>query len=183
MVNPLTGLIGGANILLYTALYTPMKRYSIVNTWVGSVVGALPPVMGWTACMNTIDPGALVMAAILYAWQFPHFNALSWSVRKDYNRGGYKMMALSHPDLCKRVALRYSLALIPICTAAPLCDLTSWWFAVDSLPVNGYLLFLAWKFYQDANYKTARKLFRFSLFHLPLIMAFLFINKKWTENN
>nr|QFP40043.1 protoheme IX farnesyltransferase [Halisarca dujardinii] len=184
LVNPATGLLGGLTILLYTTVYTPMKRFSIANTWVGAVVGAVPPVMGWTACVGEVNPGALVMAAILYAWQFPHFNALSWSVKGDYAKGGYKMMALSHPELCKRVALRYSLLLVPICTAAPLCDLTTWWFAADTLPVNGYLIFLAWKFYKDANFKTAKKLFYFSLVHLPLLMGFLFINKKsWQSSS
>ena len=64
-----------------------MKRLSIVNTWVGSVVGALPPLMGWAACTGGIDAGGLVLAGILYSWQFPHFNALSWNLRADYSRG------------------------------------------------------------------------------------------------
>ena len=183
-VNPLTGLLGGINILLYTLVYTPMKRWSVANTWVGSVVGAIPPIMGWTACTGDIHSGALVMAAMLFAWQFPHFNSLSWSVRGDYKRGGYKMMAHTNPALCKRVALRYSVAMVPICMAAPLCDLTTWWFALDTLPINIYLTYLSWQFYRDANFKTARKLFRFTLLHLPLIMAFLLINKKsWVTHS
>ena len=64
-----------------------MKRLSILNTWVGSVVGALPPLMGWAACTGGLDMGALVLAGILYSWQFPHFNALSWNLRADYSRG------------------------------------------------------------------------------------------------
>lgn len=64
-----------------------MKRLSILNTWVGSVVGALPPLMGWAACAGGLDAGGLVLAGILYSWQFPHFNALSWNLRADYSRG------------------------------------------------------------------------------------------------
>ena len=64
-----------------------MKRLSILNTWVGSVVGALPPLMGWAACTGGLDTGGLVLAGILYSWQFPHFNALSWNLRADYSRG------------------------------------------------------------------------------------------------
>ena len=64
-----------------------MKRLSILNTWVGSVVGALPPLMGWAACTGGLDAGGLVLAGILYSWQFPHFNALSWNLRADYSRG------------------------------------------------------------------------------------------------
>ena len=80
-------LTGAATLILYTSVYTPMKRLSIVNTWVGSVVGALPPLMGWAACTGGIDAGGLVLAGILYSWQFPHFNALSWNLRADYSRG------------------------------------------------------------------------------------------------
>lgn len=80
---------GMANIFLYTSVYTPLKRVSILNTWAGSVVGALPPLMGWAACVGTLNPGAFVLAGILYSWQFPHFNALSWNLRADYSRGMY----------------------------------------------------------------------------------------------
>lgn len=68
-------------------MYTPSKRYHIANTWIGSVVGAIPPLMGWTAATGGLSLGALPLAAILYSWQFPHFNALSWNYRPDYSRG------------------------------------------------------------------------------------------------
>lgn len=177
-VNPLTAGLGFATIVLYTAVYTPLKRMSIINTWVGSVVGAIPPMMGWSACMGSLSPGALVLPAILYAWQFAHFNALSWGLRGDYSRAGYRMMAVTNPDLCKRVALRYSIATIPICTLAPFCDLTTWLFAVYSFPINFYLVYLAWKFYQDSDYKSSRRLFRYTLIHLPLLMTLVLVEKK-----
>lgn len=178
LVNPLTASLGVANFLLYTSVYTPLKRISIVNTWAGAVVGAIPPLMGWAACTGTLEPGAAVLAGVLYVWQFAHFNALSWGLRGDYARAGYKMMSVTHPELCKRVALRYSVATIPICTLAPACDLTTWLFAVDSLPINICLVYLAWRFYRDADYKSSRRLFHYSLLHLPIIMALLLINKK-----
>ena len=178
LVNPLTAMLGLANLFLYTTLYTPMKRISIANTWVGAVVGAIPPLMGWAACTGSLDPGALVLAGILYAWQFAHFNALSWGLRGDYSRAGYRMMAVTDPALCKRVALRYSIATIPLCSMAPVCDLTTWLFAIDALPVNLWLVYLSWRFYRDSDYKSSRRLFQYSLFHLPLLMALVLINKK-----
>jgi heme o synthase len=60
-------------------------------------VGALPPVMGWTACTGDLGVGAFVLAGLLYAWQFPHFNALSWNLRPDYSKAGYRMMSVTHP--------------------------------------------------------------------------------------
>ncbi|KAL5473233.1 hypothetical protein EMCRGX_G027690 [Ephydatia muelleri] len=178
MVNPLTALLGAANILLYAAIYTPLKRFSIANTWVGSLVGAIPPLMGWVACTGHLDAGAFVLAGLLYAWQFFHFNSLSWGLRADYSRGGYQMAAVTDPDLCRRVALRYSLAMVPICVLGPVLGVTSWWFALDSLPLNVWLAYLGWSFYRDADFKSSRRLFHFSLFYLPLLMGLMLINKK-----
>lgn len=98
-VNSLTGTLGIANLFLYTCIYTPMKRYSILNTWVGSIVGAIPPLMGWAGCSGNLEVGAWIFAGLLYAWQFPHFNALSWNLRPDYSRAGYRMMAVTDPGM------------------------------------------------------------------------------------
>ena len=101
-INPKEKLIselhflGASTLILYTTVYTPLKRLSIANTWVGSVVGALPPLMGWTACTGTLDPGALILGGILYSWQFPHFNALSWNLRADYSRG--RLIQVKFPE-------------------------------------------------------------------------------------
>ncbi|XP_064624251.1 protoheme IX farnesyltransferase, mitochondrial-like [Lineus longissimus] len=177
-VNPLTAGLGAFNLILYTLAYTPMKRVSITNTWIGAVVGAIPPVMGWTACTGSLDIGAVLLGAILYSWQFPHFNALSWNLRPEYSRAGYRMMSVVNPGLCKRVALRHSAAMIGLCTLAPILDVTTWTFAVDSLPLNLYFTYLAWRFYKQGDSNTSRKLFRFSLVHLPALMLLLLISKK-----
>ncbi|KAJ8037378.1 Protoheme IX farnesyltransferase, mitochondrial [Holothuria leucospilota] len=178
LVNPLAAGIAASTWLLYVCAYTPLKRVSIVNTWVGAVVGALPPMIGWAACTGGLDYGALLMAGFLYCWQFPHFNALSWNLRSDYSRGGYCMMATTDPALCRRVALRHCLGLIGLSTLAPAIGLTTWTFAVDSLPLNAWFSYLGWRFYEDADSKSARKLFLFSLLHLPVLMLLLLISKK-----
>ena len=113
-VNPAASMLAVTNLILYTSIYTPMKRLSILNTWVGSVVGAIPPVIGWVSATGTLDVGALVLGGILYTWQFPHFNSLSWNLRQDYSRAGYRMMSVTDPELCKRVALRYKKRLLKI---------------------------------------------------------------------
>jgi len=176
--NSLTAALGAVNLLLYTCMYTPLKRHSIVNTWVGSVVGGIPPIMGWAACTGELSHGALLLGGILYAWQFPHFNALSWNLKNDYGKAGYKMMAVTHPELCKKTALRYSLSLIAMSSLAPVCSVTSWTFALDSLPLNGYLVYLAYKFYEQGDSASSRKLFRFSLIHLPALIMLMMISKQ-----
>ncbi|XP_050314499.1 protoheme IX farnesyltransferase, mitochondrial [Anthonomus grandis grandis] len=177
-VNGVTTALGLANLLLYTSVYTPLKRISILNTWVGSLVGAIPPLMGWAACAGSLDLGAFLMGALLYSWQFPHFNALSWNLRPDYSRAGYRMMAVTDPALCRRVALRHTVAIQVFSMAAPLVDATNWWFVLESTPLNLYFIYLAYKFYKDSSSATSRKLFRFSLIHLPLLMFLFLINKK-----
>ncbi|PWZ02019.1 hypothetical protein BCV70DRAFT_235655 [Testicularia cyperi] len=176
MVNPLTALLGAANIVLYSFTYTPMKRMSIGNTWVGAVVGALPPLMGWAACTGTLhlatDLGAWSLAALLFAWQFPHFNSLAHTLRAEYARGGYRMMAVTDPALNRRVSLRYAVALLPICTLMmPLSGIVSpVTFAVLSTPMNLLMAHAAWRFYREGTVKTARWCFWVSLIHLPAVM-------------
>ncbi|XP_064584768.1 protoheme IX farnesyltransferase, mitochondrial isoform X1 [Zonotrichia leucophrys gambelii] len=177
-VNPLTGALGAFNIFLYTCCYTPLKRMSIANTWVGAVVGAIPPVMGWTAATGSLDAGALLLGGILYSWQFPHFNALSWGLREDYSRGGYCMMSVTHPGLCRRVALRHCLALIGLSAVAPVLNITTWTFPIISLPINLYISYLGFRFYRDADRSSSRKLFFCSLWHLPLLLLVMFTCKK-----
>ncbi|XP_061565008.1 protoheme IX farnesyltransferase, mitochondrial isoform X2 [Cololabis saira] len=177
-VNPLTGFLGALNILLYTCCYTPLKRLSISNTWVGAVVGAIPPVMGWTAATGCLEPGALLLGAFLYSWQFPHFNALSWNLREDYSRGGYRMMSVTHPAMCRRVALRHSVALIGLAALGPLLDVTTWTFPLISLPINLYISYLAFRFYHAGDRGSARKLFFCSLWHLPMLLLLALTCKK-----
>lgn len=134
--------------------------------------------MGWVGCTGQLDTGAWILAGLLYAWQFPHFNALSWNLRPDYSRAGYRMMAVTNPALCRRTALRYTGVITALCVAAPLLDVTNEWFALESLPLNGYFMYLGYKFYQKSDSQSSRKLFRFSLLHLPAIMLLFLLNKK-----
>eukprot|EP01135_Chromosphaera_perkinsii_P000679 Nk52_evm7s148 gene=Nk52_evmTU7s148 len=179
LVNPVVAGLGVSNIALYSLAYTWMKRSSVANTWVGAVVGGIPPVMGWAAQTGGFvqEPGAWLLGFLLYAWQFPHFNALSWNLREDYCRAGYRMMAVVNPALNGRVALRYSLLMIPCCTLAPFIGLTDWWFALDSFAANAAMSLLAWRFYRDSNQKTARKLFFASIIHLPIVCSLLMLHK------
>ncbi|XP_036307808.1 protoheme IX farnesyltransferase, mitochondrial isoform X1 [Pipistrellus kuhlii] len=182
-VNPLTGALGLFNIFLYTCCYTPLKRVSIANTWVGAVVGAIPPVMGWTAATGSLDAGAFLLGGILYSWQFPHFNALSWGLREDYSRGGYCMMSVTHPALCRRVALRHCLALLVLSATAPALGVTTWTFPAIALPINLYISYLGFRFYVDADRKSSRKLFFCSLWHLPLLLLLMLTCKRPTDRD
>lgn len=92
--NPLTAILGASNLLLYVGPYTLSKTRSEINTWIGSVVGAVPPLMGWTAATGgEIAAEPVLLGAYLFLWQFPHFFSLAWLHREDYARGGFKMVS------------------------------------------------------------------------------------------
>lgn len=177
LANPLTAFLGALNLVLYAGVYTPLKRSHIACTWAGAVVGAIPPLMGYAAATGTIDSAALCLAAILYSWQFPHFNGLSWNLRGDYSKAGYRVMCVTNERLCRVTSIRHSLALVGLCSVvAPLTNLTTITFALDSLPVNAYMCWLAYKFYSAPDASNSRRLFFYSLFYLPLIMILMVVS-------
>ncbi|PNS21955.1 Protoheme IX farnesyltransferase, mitochondrial [Sphaceloma murrayae] len=210
-VNPTTAILGATNIGLYAFVYTPLKRISVVNTWAGAVVGAIPPLMGWTAAgghyltttslpstsvlTNLKDEmtallftpaatGGWLLAALLFAWQFPHFNALSYPIRHEYKNAGYKMMVSFYPKLNARVALRYSAAMLPICAGLTYAGITDRGFLVTSTMLNGWMLREAWRFWRTgggetaAAAKAARALFWASVWHLPLVLVLAMCQKR-----
>ncbi len=194
-VNPTVAILGGLNIVLYSWIYTSLKRKSIINTWVGAIVGAIPPLMGWAASNSLLLPAAWMLPLLLYAWQFPHFNALSHNIRNEYNNAGYVMTAYTNPQLNARVALRYSLAMFPICFGLSYFGVTDWIFPFDSGLLNLWLSYWAYKFWkqQKINYKLgnnggtsqgkqlanvyARKMFWGSIWHLPGVMVLAMLHK------
>lgn len=195
-VNPTVSALGLANIGLYAGVYTPLKAISSANTWVGAVVGGIPPLMGWAAAAGETavkdgswrelllasdgsSIGGWLMAAILFAWQFPHFMALSWPIREEYKAAGLRMMAWTNPARNARIALRYSLVFIPLCLSLCAAGVTEWSFAVTSLPVNLWLAREAVRFWQYQGYKgSARGLFWASVWHLPAVLMLAMLCKK-----
>lgn len=174
-INPLTAALGLANIVLYSGIYTPMKRVSIVNTWVGSIVGGIPPLIGWTACTGTLhlatDLPGWTLAALLFAWQFPHFNSLAHTLRREYARGGYRMMSVTDPSLNRRTSLRYAISLLPICSVLlPWTGVVHWSYAILSAPINLALVYASYGFWKHDGDKAARQCFWVSLIHLPAIL-------------
>ncbi|KAI1730690.1 ubiA prenyltransferase family domain-containing protein [Ditylenchus destructor] len=171
--NSLTSGLGLLNLVIYACLYTPMKRYHIGCTWVGAINGVIPPLMGYTAATGRLDMAALTLGAILFSWQFPHFNALSWNLRGDYSRAGYQVMCVTNEELCRKTTLRHAFALMGLCSVvAPLTNLGTPSFALASLPLNLAMVYYSYKFYRQPDSQSAKALFRCSTFvYLPLIMV------------
>ncbi|KAL2174830.1 UbiA prenyltransferase family-domain-containing protein [Thermothelomyces heterothallicus CBS 202.75] len=195
-VNPTVAFLGAANIALYAGAYTPLKRLSAVNTWVGAVVGGIPPLMGWAAAAGESATGdgtwrellfasdgsslgGWLFAGLLFAWQFPHFMPLSWGIRDEYKAAGLRMLCWINPAMNARVALRYSLIFFPLCLGLCAAEVTEWSFALTSLPVNAWLVREAIKFWRYEGHKgSARSLFWASVWHLPVIMVLALAQKK-----
>lgn len=183
-VGAIPATLAGLNILLYAALYTPLKRMSVINTWVGAIVGAIPPVIGWVAGGgHLLSFSTLGLAGLLYCWQFPHFNSLSWKYRGDYSRAGYCMASVLNPRLSLNSALRHALATIPCCALLVFGDnsLCNGFFLVDSTIVNLILVILSTFFWWRPSKSTAKRLFFYSLWHLPILLALMIIHKKKKE--
>lgn len=193
-VNPTVAFLGALNIALYAGVYTPLKRISAVNTWVGALVGGIPPLMGWAAAagqsamgtgewqellLGQQNIGGWLLATLLFAWQFPHFNALSWPIRDEYKAAGYRMLAWTNPRRNGRVALRYSLLLFPICVGLTWAGVTDQAFVVTSSVVNVWMAREAWRFWRLEGHKgSARGLFWASIWQLPVVMVLAMAQKK-----
>lgn len=184
--NPLTAALGAFNIGLYALVYTPMKTRTEWNTWAGSVVGAIPPVMGWTAATGALmAPEAALVGTALFLWQFPHFFALSWRLRKDYARGGFKMIPCQDASGVRTadLVMKYSKYLAPLPVLSSVAGLTSYMFAVEGSLVNAYLLYLSSKFKAQPNDGNAKKVFMCSLWYLPVVLGcMVFHSKNWLSD-
>jgi len=184
--NPITATLGMGNLVLYAVPYTLSKTRTEMNTWIGSVVGAVPPLMGWTAATGTIDSiDPLLLSSLLFLWQFPHFFALSWMYKSDYARGGFKMVPCADPtgQRTAKLITKYSIYLFPLPIVAALCDVTSWMYAVEGSGINALLCYKAFRFGQDKSNNNAKDVFKTSLWYLPVALAlFVFHSKRWKEN-
>ena len=178
-VNGLTALLGAATLVSYIAVYTPLKRTTTLNTVVGAVPGALPPVMGWTAAHGAVGPQAAVLFCILFFWQMPHFLAIATMYRRDYAAGGFKMLPVVDESLAitGRQIVLYAAALIPITLMPTLLHMTGViYFAIAVLLGLGYLTF-GIAAAASRERVDARRLFFASIIYLPVLLATMVTDK------
>jgi protoheme IX farnesyltransferase len=175
LVNPLTGLIGAITLGLYVFLYTPLKRHTSLNTVIGAIPGALPPVMGWVAVRGSIDVAAWILFAIVFLWQFPHFLAIAWMYREDYARAGLKMLPVLDREggMTARQMIGYSLALVPASMAPSVMRLTNQAYFFGALLLGLAFLAFSIAFALAPATDRARNVLRASLVYLPTLFAFM----------
>jgi protoheme IX farnesyltransferase len=178
-INLLTAALGLLTIFLYLAVYTPLKPRSHINTLVGSVVGAIPPMMGWTAVTNSIDSGAWALGSILFVWQIPHFLALAWMYRRDYAAGGYKMLPIADESgqQTARITVVWAFLMLPASLSIVWLRLAGFAYGAVSVVAGLWLIWLAFKFLNDKKDQSSRKLFFASITYLPIVLLVMVIDK------
>src|SRR6266436_3804537 len=184
-LNTLTGTLALVTAFVYLAAYTPLKRISPICTFVGAFPGAMPGVLGWTAIRGRLEWGTLVLFAILFVWQFPHFFSIAWLYREDYEKGGIKMLPVVEEDgrSTARRILVYSIALIPISLLPSFMGMAGKIYLVGALVLGFAMLyfgirlaFLNLPLAAARSKARARHVLQASVIYLPLLFALMMGN-------
>ena len=174
-VNLLTCVIGAVTLVSYIAVYTPLKRVTSLNTLVGAIPGALPPLMGWSAATDTLAPGGWALVSILFFWQLPHFLAIAWMYREDYEKAGFRMISVGKsggPDT-GRFAVISCIVLLPAALSPWLLGISGGIYGVGAVVLTVFFGGLSWKFLCKLTKDSARRLFYYSLLYLPLLLGLM----------
>lgn len=179
MVGGVASFLAALSIVLYTAIYTPLKRVTYHNTVIGAVPGALPPLIGWAAAAGTLPTEAWTLFAILFFWQLPHFYAIAWMYRDDYKNGGFRMIASDDP-LGERIAVRISgqiLALIAASLTPVIWGMTHRAYFFIALALGITFLAGGLVMSRSKTRESARGLLLVSVIYLPLLLGALMLAK------
>jgi protoheme IX farnesyltransferase len=183
--NPLTGLLTFLTSLAYLAAYTPLKRVSPICTFVGAFPGAMPGVLGWTAARGQLEWGTLILFAILFVWQFPHFFSIAWLYREDYASGGIRMLPVVEEDgrSTARRIVAYSLILIPLSVLPCVFGMAGRIYMVGAVILgmalfyfSARLAFLKMPLTSPRSKMLARHVLQATVIYLPLLFALMMGN-------
>lgn len=188
--NLLTGTLTLLTALGYVGIYTPLKRITSLNTFIGAFPGALPPLIGWTAIRGVIEWPAVALFAILFVWQFPHFMAIGWMYRDDYRHGGIRLTATQQPigDAARNTvvqALFYAVLMIPVSLWPAWLGVTGVGYSVAAVLLGvgylGYTIRFARVLRDPSAPETrglARDLLRASVIYLPLLLGAMILDAR-----
>jgi heme o synthase len=178
-VNLLTSVLGAVTLVSYLFIYTPLKRVTWLNTLIGAVPGALPPLMGWTAARGELSGEGWALFAILFFWQLPHFFAIAWMYRDEYAKAGFKM--LSNVDANgKRTAeqsVSNTLALLAVSLCPFVFKMAGTTYLIGAIILGAGFLWCAIQFSRQLTLTRAKQLFFASIIYLPLLLALMVWDK------
>ena len=178
-VNLLTSLLGAITLGTYVFVYTPLKRVTWLNTAVGAIPGALPPLMGWTAATNNLTGAGWCLFAILFFWQIPHFLAIAWMYRDEYAKAGFVMLPNVDPagERTAHQAVSHTLGLLLVSLCPVLFQLTGAIYLLGALLLGFLFLAAAIGFARKMSAPRARQLFFASIIYLPLLLGLMVLDK------
>ncbi len=182
--NPITGTLTLLTAVMYVGIYTPLKRYTTLATFIGAFPGAMPPLIGWTAARGSIEWPAVALFAILFVWQFPHFMAIAWLYREDYGRAGIRMLPVVQPDGWSTAteALIYAILMIPVSLIPYYLHIVGRTYWVVAVLLGIVYLAYTVRFTRITRCSAsdsrlyARSLLKVSVIYLPLLFAVLMLN-------
>jgi heme o synthase len=185
--NPLTGCLTFLTSVVYLAVYTPLKRVSSVCTFVGAFPGAMPGVLGWTAVRGRVEWGTLVLFAILFLWQFPHFFSIAWLYREDYAQGGVRMLPVVEPQgrsTRLRIVL-YSVLLVPVSLLPTFAGMSGRAYFAGAVVLGCGLLWMGARLAtlrmpltSAASKARARQLLQATIVYLPVLFVLMMTNSR-----
>ena len=179
-VHAPAAFLAAATLALYLFLYTPMKKFSVLNTLVGAVPGAIPPLLGFVAGRGNLGPEGWALFSILFLWQIPHFLAIAWRYRADYRRAGFRMLPCSDDKgrVTGLVATLYCLALLAVSLWPVYLGAAGSWYLGGSIALGLVFSALATRFAIRPTTETARQLFLASVAYLPLLLILLVADRR-----
>jgi heme o synthase len=178
-VNLLTSVLGAVTLVSYLFIYTPLKRVTWLNTMVGAVPGALPPLMGWTAARGELSGEGWALFAILFFWQLPHFFAIAWMYRDEYAKAGFKMLPGMDPDGTRTAqqAMSNTLALLAVSLCPFVFKMAGTTYLVGAIILGTGFLWCAIQFSRQLTLARAKQMFFASIIYLPLLLALMVWDK------
>ncbi len=174
-VNLLTCILSLATILLYLFLYTPLKRKSWLNTSIGAIPGAIPPLGGWTAATNSLEWGGIAVFLILFFWQHPHFYSIAYMYKEDYKKAGLQMLPVIDNGI-KRTVLHiflHALILIPISTLPFFLGVSGRVYFVGAYILSNIYMLFCLPFILEQNKENAKLIFKTSIYYFPLLLTLI----------
>lgn len=173
--RPWAALVAALTFAGYVAVYTPLKRTTTLNTLVGAVPGALPPVIGWAAVRDPFGPEVAALFLIVFLWQVPHFLAIAWIYRDDYARAGLRMLPVQDRTggLTGTYMVSYCLTLLPVSVLPAVLGSAGRFYLLGAVALGLGFLGSALTFRHTAAPRQARWVLRASLLYLPALLALL----------
>jgi protoheme IX farnesyltransferase len=174
-VNPLAALLGAVTLGSYLFIYTPLKQRSPHSTTIGAIPGAMPPLIGYAAASGTLTWDAWILFAILFLWQFPHFYAIAWMYREDYERAGIRMLPVVEPDgeSTARRILWFSLALIPNSLVPKFLSMAGTVYLIGAAVMGLLFLYAGLRITFDRTRQQARRVLLASVVYLPVLYGLM----------